>query len=60
MNIWILKCQAVEITLYRMVGVCKDCSSFPVKTNNEQLVVVDCCRMELLLFPVQDMNFKQK
>lgn len=43
-----------------LVKICKDCSSFPVKNNNEQLAVVDCCRLELLPSLFQGINLKQK
>jgi len=54
------KCWAMEIILYRLVKTRKSCSSFPVKNNNEQLVVADYCRLELLLSLFQGINFKQK
>lgn len=43
MNIWILKCLAIEIILYRLLKICKDCSSFPDKNNNKQLAIMGCC-----------------
>lgn len=60
MNIGVLKRQVVEIILYGLVRIGKDCSRFPVKTNNEQLAALGCCRTELLPSLVQGMNFKHK
>lgn len=49
----------MEIILYRLVKILKDCSSVPVKNNNEQLAVANCCRLELLLSLFQGINFRQ-
>lgn len=58
MNIWTLKCLAMEIILYRLVKIRKDCSGFPDKNNNKQLAVTGCCRLGLLLFLFQGISFK--
>lgn len=60
MNIWTLKCLAMEIIFYRLVKICKDCSGFPDENNNKQFAVTDCCRLGLLLSLFQGISFKQK